>query len=120
MEANLRLAGVPTGMMQLDIVLPSQHFGPRRKQAPEQRLMIAVLHDALDCVEKFRCATDSQGRRLFQEAKHWFLADEADWPYSFECICGVLDLDADAVRQRLRVAPESQPLPVSPAALRRA
>jgi hypothetical protein len=43
-EANLRLAGVPIGMMQLDIVLPSQHFGPRRKQAPEQRLMVPPGH----------------------------------------------------------------------------
>lgn len=117
MEANLRLAGVPIGMMQLDIVLPSQHFGPRRKQAPEQRLMIAVLHDALDCLEKHRCATDTHGRRLFHEAKQWFLADETEWPYSFECICGVLDLDSNAVRQRLRVAPEPQPVPELRAAL---
>lgn len=98
-------------MTQLDIVLPSQHFGPRRKQAPEQRLMIAVLHDALDCLEKYRCATDTRGRRLFEDAKQWFLAAETDWPYSFECICGVLDLDANAVRQRLHVAPEQRTSP---------
>jgi len=109
-EANLQLAGVPSSLTQPDIILPSQHFGPRRKQAPEQRLMIAVLHDALDCVEKYRFASSSHGRRLFHEAKQWFLADEADWPYSFECICGVLGLDSNAVRQRLRVAPEPQPV----------
>jgi hypothetical protein len=103
MEANLHLGGVPIGMTPLDVVLPSQHFGPQRKQAPEQRLMIAVLHDALDCVEKYRFATGTHGRRLFREAQRWFLADETDWPYSFECICGVLDLDSNAVRQRLRV-----------------
>ena len=114
MEGNLRLAGLPTGMMRLDIVLPSQHFGSRRKQTPEQRLMIAVLQDALDCIEKYRYATDTHGRRLFQEAKQWFLADETDWPYSFECICGALDLDADAVRQHLRVAPERESVSVSP------
>ena len=109
-EANLQLAGVPSSLTQLDIILPSQHFGPRRKQAPEQRLMIAVLHDALDCLEKYRFATSSHGRRVFHEAKQWFLADEADWPYSFECICGVLGLESSAVRQRLRVAPEPQPV----------
>ena len=108
MEANLQPAGVPRSLAQLDIILPSQHFGPQRKQAPEQRLMIAVLHDALDCLEKHRCATDSHGRRLF---------DETEWPYSFECICGVLDLDSNAVRQRLRVAPEPQPVPELRAAL---
>ena len=109
-EANLQLAGVPSSLTQPDIILPSQHFGPRRKQAPEQRLMIAVLHDALDFLQKYRFATSSHGRRLFHEAKQWFLADEADWPYSFECICGVLGLDADAVRHRLGVAQEQQPV----------
>ena len=117
MEANLQLAEVPSSLTQLDIILPSQHFGPRRKQAPEQRLMIAVLHDALDCVDKYRFATSARGRRLFHEAKQWFLADETEWPYSFECICGVLDLDSNAVRQRLRVAPEPQPVPELRAAL---
>jgi hypothetical protein len=105
MTAALRHAGAPDDMAQFGILLPSQHFGPRRTQAPEQRLMIAVLHDALDCVEKYRFATDTRGRRLFGEAKQWLLADEADWPYSFECICGVLELDSNAVRQRLHVAP---------------
>jgi hypothetical protein len=105
MEADFRLAGVSIGKMQLDIVLPLQHFGSRRAQPPERRLMIAVLHDALECIEKYRSATDTRGRRLFHEAKQWFLAAETAWPYSFECICGALDLDSNAVRQRLRVVP---------------
>jgi hypothetical protein len=105
LEANGHLRDVSFDMMQPYIVLPSQHFGPRRKQAPEQRLMIAVLHDALDCVDKYRFATSARGRRLFHEAKQWFFADDTKWPYSFECICGVLDLDPNAVRQRLRTAP---------------
>jgi hypothetical protein len=105
MDASFQLAEVPNGFLQLDIMLPSQHFGPPRKQAPEQRLMIAVLQDALECVEKYRFATETHDQRLFHEAKQWFLADETAWPYSFECICGVLDLDSNAVRQRLRVVP---------------
>jgi hypothetical protein len=106
---DTHLAGVPGSLMQLDIILPSQHFGSQRKQAPEQRLMIAVLHDAFGCIEKYRCATGRSGRRLFREAKQWFLADEIKWPYSFESICAVLDLDPKAVRQRLRVAPGPNP-----------
>lgn len=67
--------------------------------------MIAVLHDALDCIKNYRFATGYRGRQLFRAAKQWFLAEQTDWPYSFESICGALDLDSDAVRQRLRVAP---------------
>ena len=96
------------GTTQPEVVLPSQYFPPRRKQAPEQQLMIAVLHDAVDCLEKYRFATDIRDRRLFNEAKQWFLAHETEWPYSFECICGVLQLDSNAVRQRLRVMPQAR------------
>lgn len=104
MQTNLRPSGVTTAMTQFGIVLPSQHYGTRRGQAPEEQLMIAVLHDARDCLEKYRLATNHHGQRLFREASQWFLADEPDWPYSFECICLVLDLDSEAVRRRLRVA----------------
>jgi len=108
--ASLQLAEVSSSLAQVDVILPSQYFGAPRKQAPEQRLMMAVLQDVIHCLEKYRCATDRDGRRLFGEAKEWLLADETAWPYSFECICGVLDLDSNAVRQRLLVAPEAQPV----------
>jgi len=62
--------------------------------------MVAVLHEAFDCVEKHRFSTSGMGRRLFHDAEQWFLAEQIDWPYSFESICGVLDLDSDAIRQR--------------------
>lgn len=92
-------------------VLPSQYSGAPCRQEPEQRLMIAVLHDALACLEKHRFATTGRARRLFDEARAWFLADEPEWLFSFEYICGVLDLDSTAVRERLRVAsaPPSAP-----------
>ena len=98
------MTGTRTDFSQLDILLPSQHAGSTRRSTPEQRLMIAVLHDALDCIEKYRFATDPDGCRIYQEAKKWLLAAEAEWPYSFECICGVLDLDSDAVLQHVRLA----------------
>ena len=94
-----------SGANQFGDLLPSQYFGPQRKQAPEQRLMIAVLHDALDCLKKYRFAATDRDRQIFNEAKQWFLTQEATWPYSFECICGVLDLDSNAIRERLQVAP---------------
>ena len=103
MQANQQLAETQFGTAQADIILPSQLFGTRRMQTPEQRLMIAVLQDAIDCIQKYRFAKDHDGWRLFYQAQRWFIADEADWPYSFECICAVLDLDMHAVRQRLDV-----------------
>jgi hypothetical protein len=103
LEGKARRPGALIGVAESGVVLPSQYFASQRNHAPEQRLMIAVLHDALDCLNKYRFATASHDRRLFDEAKEWFLADEAKWPYSFECICSVLGLDSTAVRQRLRM-----------------
>lgn len=105
-EVDRYLAGVPIGMLQPNVILPSQHFGAGKLLAPEQRLMIAVVQDAINCVEKYRFATDSRGRQLFDEVAQWLSAAETGWPYSFESICGALDLDANAVRQSLRVTPE--------------
>ena len=90
-------------------IVPWQHFTPPKKLAPEHRLMMAVVDDAVRCVETYRFPTDAQGRRLFHEAKQWLLVAEPQWPYSFERICAVLDLDANTVRRRLRLAPEHRP-----------
>ena len=70
--------------------------------------MIAVVQDAINCIEKYRFATGHRGRRLFGEVAQWIGAKDTDWPYSFESICHVLGLDANAVRHRLRVAQEQR------------
>lgn len=91
--------------MRPQLILPEQHFNPPQKHAPEQELMMAVLEDAVRCIEKYRFPVDGRGRRIFLEAQRWLLASEPHWPYSFECICAALDLDAGAVLHRLRLAP---------------
>lgn len=119
MDANRSLAAIQSGMLQPDSVLPSQYFGSSRKATPEQRLMIAVLQDAIDCVAKHRHATDYRGHRLFAETAQWILAEETDWPFSFASICAVLDIDADAVRGALRLTdgPAGLVSPTAPATL---
>ncbi len=84
-----------------DVVLPVQQAARIRQMTPERRLMIAVLGDAIDCIVKYRSATDDPGRRLFVEETEWILSEDIHWPYSFECICDVLNLDAAAVRVEL-------------------
>jgi len=112
-NVNRYRTGVPIDLFQPRVTLPAQRFDAPKRLAPEQRLMMAVLDDAVWCVEKYRVPTDTRGRLLFQEAKRWLLAAEPHWPYSFERICAVLDLDANAVRHHLRVAPVRSPVSVS-------
>jgi hypothetical protein len=112
MDADRYLTGVPSDLFEPHVILPAQ-LSPPKTLAPEHRLMMAVLDDAVRCVEKYRRATDFRGRRLFDEGRQWLLARDTHWPYSFERICGVLDLDATAVRHRLRLVPERPPVSVS-------
>jgi hypothetical protein len=79
-----------------------------RKQGPEGRLMLAVLKDALDCLERHRFSTKDFQRRLFHDARRWILSVGAAGPFSFEFICGVLGLDANAVRRGLRTRASMQ------------
>ena len=110
MDMDALSTGVPLSLFQPLLILPEQHFDPPHKLAPEYRLMIAVLDDAVWCLEKYRLPRDARGRRLFHRAKRWLLAREPHWPYSFESICAVLDLDANAVRYRLGLMPGPPPV----------
>ena len=98
------------GLYQPHVIVPAQLFSVPNAFTPEHRLRAAILADAVWCVEKYRFPTDARGRRLFRRAKQWLLAAEPHWPYSFESICAVLDLDASAVRHRLRLSPEPPPV----------
>jgi len=92
-----------------DVAIPVQPAGPRRQLTPERRLMIAVLEDAIQCVTKHRFAMDGPRRRLFAEETQWLLSEDTQWPYSFECICDALDLDAAAVREGLCLTSDRRP-----------
>jgi hypothetical protein len=69
---------------------------------PEQRLMIAVLRDAIGCCIRGAHTHDVRQRRLRNEAARWMGDGDTVWPYSFENICAALGLDAATVRRRLR------------------
>jgi hypothetical protein len=104
-QENVNVAGV-RGLIQDDLW---DDLGPlRRKQRPEGQLMIAVLQDAIDCLEKHRFATGHFERRLFHDAQRWILNRGAAGPFAFEFICGVLGLDANAVRRGLRGRADGQ------------
>ena len=84
------------------ILLPEQLFdGTRMQPPPEQRLLIALLEDAIYCFEKCYGARSSAGLRLFREAEHWLMNETQCRPFSFEHVCFVLGLDPHAVRRML-------------------
>jgi len=69
--------------------------------APEKRLMVAVLDDALLTLARSRNASDRLARRLTAEVEEWIAADDPDWPFSFVNVCHALQLDPSCVRSRV-------------------
>jgi hypothetical protein len=67
----------------------------------EERLMMAVLEEAVQCFQEYALSTRPREKRLFQEAEEWFLDEEADYIFSFEHICESLGLHPDPIRRGL-------------------
>ena len=56
----------------------------------EERLMFAVLENAVEYFQKYVLARKPSGKKLFQEAEEWFLDKDSDELFSFENICETL------------------------------
>ena len=68
----------------------------------EAALMCAVLEDAIDCFQKQFSRATRHAKHLAREAEVWFFSDDLNWPFSFACICSVLDLSPQYIRQGLK------------------
>ncbi len=104
-----------SGSVAPAVVLPEQLFaGSRMQTPPEQRLMIAILEDAIYCFERFYGARDTSSRRQFRDAQDWLMNEPHCRPFSFEHVCFILGLDAAAVREVLLRRQARRHPPVEP------
>ena len=91
-------------ILEPDVFLPSQFYGTgglSRKLEGEKRLMIAILKDAVECLDKYRGARTSQGRSHYESALEWVQDKGTDWLFSFTNICDLLGFDPDYLRSQL-------------------
>jgi hypothetical protein len=65
---------------------------------PEERLMFAVLTDAIECFQKYFDAHSRRCRALFGEAASWIESTDSSWPFSFEQICQTLNISPSYLR----------------------
>ncbi len=83
-------------------VLPEQFFADRHRCGePIERLMAAVLNDAIRCYQTTIGTQRPHARRMFAEVKEWLFGLPDDAPFSFESICEVLQIDALRLRRAL-------------------
>jgi len=91
-------------ILEPDVFLPSQFYGTgglSRKLEGEKRLMIAILKDAVECLDKYRSARNSSGRGHYENALEWVQDKGTDWLFSFTNICDLLGFDPDYFRSVL-------------------
>lgn len=72
-------------LFEPDIMLPAQYFAVLRKsapQGPEYLLVMAMLQDAVECVQKYRFAVDPNAIELYTDAYDWIASDDQQWPFS--------------------------------------
>ena len=76
----------------------------------EERLALAVLEDAIRCLEK----NPETGRHLpaaiRKETEDWIASRDRVHLFSFENVCAVLYLDADHIRRQVLTRPEHRAL----------
>jgi hypothetical protein len=89
---------------QADIILPSQYFETIGSigLSGEQRLMLAVLIDAINVLQSWRDGMNARKRRNFAEAAQWINARGTSHPFSFDNVCDALEIDSELLRSRLR------------------
>lgn len=91
-------------ILEPDTVLPSQFYGKMglsRQLEGEKKLMLAVLKDAVECLEKYRRARSSISKELYQNALAWVEDNNTDWLFSFTNVCDLLGFDPDYLRESL-------------------
>ncbi len=94
-----------------DIILRSQFFElmGTRSLSSEQRLMLAVLADAINIVQDSYHSASQRKRGPFMEAWSWIFARGVRCPLSFDSVCDALAIDAEALRNRIRSIASSDP-----------
>ena len=91
-------------ILEPDVFLPSQFYGTgglSRQLDGEKRLMIAILKDAVECLNKYRGARSSLGSSQYQNALEWVRDEGTEWLFSFNNICDLLGFDPDYLRKVL-------------------
>lgn len=97
--------------MEEDFILPDQYFERLRQKANcpgEERLMLAVLEDAVHCFQANLFARSARRHRLFAEAEEWLFDPASDALVTFDYVCSVFDLNSEYLRGGLRRWRESK------------
>jgi PAS domain-containing protein len=84
------------GAIKIEVsLLPATDERPR---TPEERLMVALLEEALASYERGLNSTDPMVRQASREVDDWVRSHDSEYLFSFESVCEILGLDAECLR----------------------
>jgi hypothetical protein len=91
-------------LFEPDTVASAQYFDNFQRKTPtepENRLLMAVLEDAIHCFQDNVLAEGGKSKKLFDDAEEWVLKECADWIFSFRNVCELLGIDPEYLRAGL-------------------
>jgi hypothetical protein len=90
-------------LLEPSTVLPIQFFSQRgaSRWTGEQRLMAAILEDAITVYSKSSAPKGSKARQILRETERWLRSKDRTWTFSFLRVCEMLSLDPAAIRRTL-------------------
>jgi hypothetical protein len=91
-------------LLEPTTILPIQFFSQRgaSRWTGEQRLMAAILEDAIAVYSKSSEPKGSKARQILRETERWLRSKDQSWTFSFLRVCEMLSLDPVAIRRALR------------------
>ncbi len=104
MEIADRIQEYLGGQFEPDTLLPVQYNEIMRRRSAlegEQKLMFAVLEDAVESYLKHMNAKSRRRRLLFYEVQNWISAKNRVGLFSYQTLCEALGIDAKALRAAL-------------------
>ena len=75
--------------------------GPEVEASPTNRLMLAILEEALVTFQKGLISCDAAQRCRSREVDRWIASKDEDFVFSFESICSCLNIDPEYLREGL-------------------
>jgi|SRR5579885_162052 hypothetical protein len=92
------------GVIGLHQILPSQYFDDSggHRLTGEQRLMLALLADAINVYQQGVTSRSTRKRLLYVDSERWIMAENQNrHAFSFETVCESLGINPAVLRRRM-------------------
>ncbi len=92
------------GVIGLHQILPSQFYDTSagHRLTGEQRLMLALLADAINVYQQGAASRSTRKRLLYVDSERWIMTDSPNrHAFSFETVCESLGINPAVLRRRM-------------------